>query len=59
MRLMMILFSMIATAMAGTGVIAVLTMGYGPLWPIVGAAAVGAALALPVSWYVAREIGQA
>ena len=59
MRLMMILFSMIATAMAGTGVIAVLTMGYGTLWPIVGAAAVGAALALPVSWYVAREIGQA
>jgi hypothetical protein len=57
MRLMMILFSVIGTAMAGTGVIAVLTMGYGTLWPILGAAAVGAALALPVSWYVAREIG--
>jgi hypothetical protein len=56
MRLMMILYSMIATAMAGTGVIAVLTMGYGTLWPILGAAAVGALLALPVSWFVAREI---
>ncbi len=56
MRLMMILYSMIATAMAGSAVIAVLTMGYGTLWPIVGAAASGAVLALPVSWFVAREI---
>jgi hypothetical protein len=51
MRLTMILFSMIGTALA------VLTMGYGTLWPIIGAAAAGAVLALPVSWYVAREIG--
>lgn len=56
MRLMMILYSMIATAMAGTGVIAVLTMGYGTLWPILIAAAGGAALALPVAWAVARQI---
>jgi hypothetical protein len=56
MRLMMVLYSMIATALAGTGVIAVLTMGYGTLWPIVIAAAVGAALALPVSWAVAQQI---
>jgi hypothetical protein len=56
MRLMMVLYSMIATAMAGTGVIAVLSMGYGTLWPIVAAAAVGAALALPVAWAIARQI---
>lgn len=56
MRLVMVLYSMIATAMAGTGVIAVLSMGYGTLWPILGAAAVGAALALPVAWVVARQI---
>jgi hypothetical protein len=56
MRLMMVLYSMIATAMAGTGVIAVLTMGYGTLGPILGAAALGAVLALPVSWLVARQI---
>ena len=56
MRLMMILFSIIGTAMAGTGVIAVLTMGYGTLWPIVGAAAFGAALGLPVSWAIAQQI---
>ena len=57
MRLMMILFSMIGTALAGSGVVLVLTLGYGTLWPIVVAAAAGAALALPVSWLVAREIG--
>lgn len=56
MRLMMVLYSMIATAMAGTGVIAILTMGYGTLWPIVIAAAAGAALALPVAWVVAKQI---
>lgn len=56
MRLTMILYSMIATAMAGTGVIAVLTAGYDTLWPILIAAAVGAALALPVAWAVARQI---
>jgi hypothetical protein len=56
MRLMMVLYSMIATAMAGSGVVIVLTMGYGTLWPIVGAAVVGAALAVPVSWLIAREI---
>ena len=56
MRLMMVLYSVIGTAMAGTGVIAVLTMGYATLWPILAAAAAGAVLALPVSWAVAREI---
>jgi hypothetical protein len=56
MRLTMILYSMIATAMAGSGVIAVLTMGYGTLWPIVVAAAAGALLAMPVAWAVARQI---
>ena len=56
MSLMVILSSMIGTALAGSGGVLVLTLGYGTPWPIVGAAAVGAALALPVSWRVAREI---
>ncbi len=56
MRLMMVLYSVIGTAMAGSGVIAVLTMGYATLVPILAAAAAGAVLALPVSWAVAREI---
>ena len=57
MRLMMILYSIIGTAMAGTGVIAVLTMGHVTLVPILAAAAAGALLAVPVSWAVARQIG--
>lgn len=56
MRLTMILYSMIATALAGSGVIAVLSMGYGTLWPILIAAACGAALAVPVAWAVAKQI---
>ncbi|HEY6919499.1 MAG TPA: hypothetical protein VI412_09560 [Tabrizicola sp.] len=56
MRLKMILYSMIATALAGTGVIAVLSAGFASLWPILIAAAVGAVLALPVAWTVARQI---
>ncbi len=57
MRLMMILYSVIGTAMAGTGVIVVLTMGQVTLVPILVAAAAGAVLAVPVSWAVARQIG--
>lgn len=56
MRLTMILYSIIGTSLAGSAVIAVLTMGYVALWPILGAAAVGAVVALPISWLVAREI---
>ena len=56
MRLMMVLYSIIGTALAGSAVILVLTLDYVTLWPIVGAAAVGAVLALPISWIVARQI---
>lgn len=56
MRLTLILYSMIGTALAGSAVIAVLSMGYVTVWAIVGAAVAGAAVALPVSWLVAREI---
>lgn len=55
-RLRMILYSMISMALAGSGVVAALTMGYGTLQPILIAAACGAALALPVTWWVARQI---
>lgn len=58
-RLASILYSLIATTLAGTAVIAVLTAGYGTLAPIVAAAALGAIVALPVSWLVARAIVKA
>jgi hypothetical protein len=56
MRLAMVLYAMIGTALAGSAMVLVLTLGYVTMWPIVGAAAAGAAVALPVSWLVARQI---
>lgn len=59
LRLAMILYTLIATSLAGTGVIAVLVAGYGTLLPILVAAACGALLAAPVSWLVARRLYEA
>lgn len=55
-RLASILYSIIATTLAGSGVIAVLVMGYVSFPPILMAAAVGALLALPISYMVVRKI---
>jgi uncharacterized protein with PQ loop repeat len=55
-RLMMILFSMIATTLMGIGIIIALVSGHDTLQPIVVAAAIGFVLALPVAWYVASQI---
>lgn len=55
-RLMMILYSMVSTTLMGVGVIVALTMGMVSVKAIVVAAVLGALLALPVSWLVAREI---
>ncbi len=56
LRLAMILYSLIGTTLAGSAVIAALTMGYGTLQPILIAAALGAALAVPVAALVARRL---
>jgi len=56
LRLASILYSVIATSMAGIGVIVVLVAGYDTLVPILVAAAIGAVVALPVSWAVARQM---
>lgn len=55
-RLAMILFSIIATALAGAAVVAALTMGYDTLRPIVIAAALGFLVAIPATWAVAKQI---
>ena len=55
-RLTLILFSMIGTTLAGSGVVIALTTGHDTLQPILIAAALGAVLALPVSWWVAKQI---
>lgn len=56
LRLASILYSLIATTLAGTGVIAVLTAGYDGLTPILIAAGAGAVLALPISYLVAKRL---
>lgn len=56
LRLAGILFSLIATTLAGTAVVAVLVAGYDTLIPILAAAGTGFVLSLPVTWYVTRAI---
>jgi predicted PurR-regulated permease PerM len=55
-RLMLTLFSMIATTLMGVGVIIALTTGNDTLNPILIAAAIGFVLAFPVTWFVARQL---
>ncbi len=59
LRLASILFSMVATTLAGIAVMAVLVMGYDTLQPILIAAAVGFSLAIPVTWIVTKMIENA
>ena len=56
LRLASVLYSLIATTLAGSAVVAALVAGQDTLWPIVIAAAMGALVALPVSLAVARAI---
>lgn len=56
LRLTLLMFSIISTALMGTAVIIALTIGQDTLIPILVAAATGFVLAIPVSWLVARQI---
>ena len=55
-RLMAVLFSIISTSLMGVAIIVALTTGNDTLEPIVIAAAVGFVAAIPVSWFVARQL---
>jgi len=55
-RLASMLYSIIGTTLAGSLMVAALTAGYDTLIPILVAASVGAVVALPVTWLVARAI---
>lgn len=59
MRLASILYSLISTTVAGTLVIAALTMGYDTLVPILIAAGIGFVVSLPVAYFVAKAIVEA
>ncbi len=55
-RLASLLYSIIATSIAGTFIVVVLVAGLGTAPWIIGAAALGVIMALPVTWLVARAI---
>ncbi len=56
LRLALVLFGLIATLLAGSFVVVALTMGLNTLVPILVSAGLGAIIALPVSWLIARGI---
>lgn len=58
LRLATILYSLIATALAGTAVIAVLSAGLVSATHIVVAAAAGAVAAVPAAWVLAKRLYQ-
>lgn len=55
-RLFMFLLLIAVPTLAGTGVIAMLALGYYEWWPMLAAAVIGAVGAFPVAWLVARRI---
>ncbi|NBZ88217.1 CTP synthetase [Stagnihabitans tardus] len=56
LRLTMMLYSLIGTTLAGTIMVAALTMGQVTAQALIGSAVLGFVLGLPVSWLVARAI---
>lgn len=56
MRLFFLLFSIVVTALAGVGVTGVLAARMQGWIPIVAAAGIGVALALPITWIAARKL---
>lgn len=55
-RLALTLYSLIGTTLGGSLMVVALASGYDTLWPIVGSAALGFLLGIPVSVYVAKQL---
>jgi hypothetical protein len=58
-RLMMLLYSIVGTTLAGIGVVVAVTMNMYDVQSIIVSAAIGAILALPVCWVVAKKLQEA
>lgn len=58
-RLTMLLFSIVGTTLTGVAVVIALVLGLDTLQPILVAAALGFASAIPASWVVARMVAAA
>lgn len=55
-RLFSILYAIGGTTLAGSAMVVALTTGHDTLIPIVAAAAIGALIAVPICWIVARRL---
>lgn len=55
-RLAGILFSLIATTLAGSFMVAALTMGYDTLQPLLIAAGAGGLIAIPATYLISKAI---
>lgn len=55
-RLAGILFSLIATTLAGSCIVVALTMGYDTLQPLLIAAAIGGVAAIPATYIISKAI---
>ena len=56
LSLMLIIYIFLGTTLAGSAMIVALTMGYGTMTPLLMSAAIGAVVALPISWAVAKRL---
>lgn len=59
LRLSMLLFTIIATTLAGIAIVVALVLGHDTLTPILVAALTGFVLSVPASWMVARMVARA
>jgi hypothetical protein len=56
LRLFFVIYTLASVTLAGSAVVAALTMGLFGAWPIIAAAVAGAVLALPVAWVVSKRL---
>lgn len=56
LRLTSILYAVVGTTLAGIGIIVAVTMNLYEFQAIIWAAAIGAIVALPVSWLIAKKL---
>lgn len=55
-RLMMVIFSVVATTLMGIFMVAALTMGLDTARPIIVSVIAGFVVAMPVTWVIARQL---
>lgn len=55
-KIALLIYIIAAPTLAGIAMVVMLTIGADTTYPIVGSVTVGALLAIPIAWYVAKQI---